>query len=385
MIFRLVYTIFKLFPQREKTTFVASFGDNVYYVAKELQKYDYGQLVILKESNCRTDFDKFDNQVTKILNFETLNLVHFIKGIYHLATSKVVFVDNYFGFLSAVDFKENVTCIQLWHAAGAIKQFGLMDPSIYTRSERAVKRFKEVYQRFHYVVVGSEKMATIFRKSFGIDSNNILRTGIPRTDFFFESQKHQEIVQTLQTENPIIQNKKVLLYAPTFRDGQLTSFDLPLNLEEMYQELKDEYILLLRLHPAIKSSFKNVYPNFVVDVSSYENLNELLLIADCVITDYSSIPFEYSLLRKPMIFFTYDFEDYKKKRGFYEDYEKNLPGPMVRTTEEVINVIQQHQFDLTQVEKYASEWNQYSRGKSSENLIKILYQEQEQYEEALTP
>ncbi|WP_238389585.1 CDP-glycerol glycerophosphotransferase family protein [Virgibacillus sp. MSP4-1] len=373
----------KLFPQRDKTTFVASFGDNVHYVAKELQKYNYGQLVILQESNCRTDFTELSNNNTVILDFETFNLVHFIKGIYHLATSKVVFVDNYFGFLSAVDFKENVTCVQLWHAAGAIKQFGLKDPSIHSRSDLAVKRFKKVYQRFHYVVVGSEKMASIFRKSFGLGNENILRTGVPRTDFFFETEKHKLIIQGLEQQYPILKNKKVLLYAPTFRDGKLNSFELALNLEKLYQELKSEYVILLRLHPAIKSRFNNAYSDFVIDVSSYEKLHDLLLVTDYVITDYSSIPFEFSLLGKPMIFFTYDLEDYKSLRGFYADYEANLPGPMVKTTEEIIRLIQNNDFDLDLIEEFASQWNEYSQGHSSETLIKTIYQKQVQLDEAI--
>jgi CDP-glycerol glycerophosphotransferase (TagB/SpsB family) len=97
----------------------------------------------------------------------------------------------------------------------------------------------------------------------------------------------------------------VILYAPTYRDHQLDQFELKLDLEKMYQELSDEYVLLLRFHPAIKSSLENneLYSNFVYDYSSSRyDANELLLITDLLITDYSSIPYEFSLLNKPMIF-----------------------------------------------------------------------------------
>src|SRR5699024_8092175 len=129
----------------------------------------------------------------------------------HLATCEKVIVDNYYGFLAAASFKSNVQCIQLWHAAGAIKQFGLKDPDIHGRSKRAYKRFNKVYQKFDQVVVGSERMASIFRDSFDLTDDKILRTGIPRTDFFFDDTAKKNAEQTLAREYPIINEKKVLL------------------------------------------------------------------------------------------------------------------------------------------------------------------------------
>ncbi|WP_272479929.1 CDP-glycerol glycerophosphotransferase family protein [Aquibacillus koreensis] len=336
------------------------------------------EIVILKKTSCRVDFSTDESQ--KVLDFETTNLIHFVQSIYHIATSKVVFIDNYFGFLSVTDFKPNVVCVQLWHAAGAIKQFGLLDPSIVNRSERARQRFIDVYSRFTYVVVGSEKMSSIFRSSFGVQNENILRTGIPRTDFFFNKKLVNDIKHSLHESYPIINDKKVIMYAPTYRDSQLNSANIALEIETMYQELGDDYVLFLRLHPAIKGKFDNKYPEFVYDLSDYEDINHLLLVTDLLITDYSSIPFEYSLLGKPMIFFTYDLESYTNERGFWEDFESNLPGPIARTTEEVIQQIQSNQFDMDKVKAYANEWNRYSRGNSSQNIVKAVYAEEERYE-----
>jgi teichoic acid glycerol-phosphate primase len=374
VIFKTLFTLCKLLPQKDKTTFVASFGDNIFYVAEELAKYGQEQIVIIKKASCRIAYEGI-NANKKILNFETGNPWNFIESIYHLATSKVIFVDNYYGFLSVTSFKENVICVQLWHAAGAIKRFGLMDPSILTRSKRAYRRFKEVYKRFHYVTVGSEKMARIFQRSFDLNEQNILRTGVPRTDIFFDKKRHSEIILSLQRKLPMIQQKKVILYAPTFRDDQLDSYELALNVDKLYQELKDEYILLLRIHPAANWELFNKYPGFAIDVSAYENINHLLLITDYLITDYSSIPFEYSLLEKPMIFFTYDFEEYQQSRGVWEGFTTALPGPTATNSEEVIHLILNHQFDLVKVKTFANEWNQYSRGLSSESLIQSLFME----------
>lgn len=371
LIFRLFFYTFRLFPQKEKTTLVASFGDNVLYTVNALERQTGDKIVILKTSQCDLPFQ--ETVRIRVLNFEMKRIISWLMSIYHLATSRVVFIDNYFGFLAATNFKDNVKCVQLWHAAGAIKQFGLKDPSNVERSERANERFQKVYNQFDHVVVGSDVMAEIFQESFGLPVERMIWTGIPRTDFYFSQPEMDVVADRLHRKYPKIASKKVILYAPTFRDGLLDSTELALDLDELSKTFSDEYVLLLRLHPAIQKTFKNKHSNFVIDVSGYVNIHDLLVVADLLITDYSSIPFEFSLLRRPMIFFAYDLEEYRESRGFWEDYETFVPGPVVAGTGELIRVIEDGDFDLHEVERFASEWNEYSHGDSSKRLINTLY------------
>lgn len=372
LVFRVFFSIFQLYPQQAKTTFVASFGDNVLFTLNALEKQVNHSIVILKTSQCKMDFERRCDCL--VLAFDPKNVIDWFRSIYHLATSTHVFVDNYFGFLAAARFKPNVVCIQLWHAAGAIKRFGLKDPSIQNRSPRALKRFIKVYSRFDYVVVGSRKMADIFHESFGIETEKMLRTGIPRTDFFFHKKDMEKAADLLKTKIPIIHGKKVLLYAPTYRDNDIHNSRLKLNIDRMYQELNEDYVLLLRLHPAIQTTFCHMYPDFICDVSGYSEVNPLLVITEILITDYSSIPFEFSLLHKPMIFFAYDLDVYASSRGFWEPYEQLVPGPIVKNTEELIKEIHKnHEEYLERVQTFANDWNEYSRGNSSDRLIKYLY------------
>ncbi|WP_051359587.1 CDP-glycerol glycerophosphotransferase family protein [Paucisalibacillus globulus] len=345
------------------------------FTVEELERQTNDQVVILKNSQCRENFYR-ENRI--ILDFETTNVFHWFKSIYHLATSDRIFVDNYYGFLAVTNFKENVICTQLWHAAGAIKQFALKDPSVEYRSERAYQRFLDVYHRFDYVVVGSEKMANIFRQSFDLSNDHILRTGIPRTDFFYDTKAMKSAEESLIQELPILKRKKVILYAPTFRDHKLNSAELELDIKKLYKSLSRDYVLFLRLHPAINAEFVNEFPGFVYNVSSFTDINPLLVITDILISDYSSIPFEFSLLRKPIVFYAYDLEEYTKTRGFWENYEELVPGPVVRTTTEIIDLIKANQFNLQEVNTFANQWNQYSRGYSSERLIQAIYKDEEQ-------
>ena len=369
-IFKFFFSFFKLFPLKKKTTLVASFGGNILFTAKEIEAQTEDSVIILKTSKCPVYFARTSRR--RVLNFETNHIFHWLSSVYHLATSHNVIVDNYYGFLAVTNFKPETQCIQLWHAAGAIKQFGLKDLSIVDRSPRAFKRFNEVYKRFDQVVVGSEHMAAIFRESFGLSEEQILRTGVPRTDFFFDERLKDTAKKSLTFDFPAIKEKKVILYAPTYRDDELDSPQLMLDLDKLYKAFKYDYVLFLRLHPAVNGKFENKYPGFVYNVSSYSNVNQLLVIADILITDYSSIPFEYSLLNKPMIFYAYDLEEYEKARGFWENYEDLVPGPIVKTTNEVIQVIREGNYDLDRVRIFAEEWNEYSKGHSSEALVQSI-------------
>src|SRR5699024_7478144 len=275
--FKILFCSFKKKPLEKKTTFVTSFGNNTKMTIKELERLVLdAEVVVLRAPGCRMNFTGKNRTV---LDMQVRNLPQFIRSIYHLATSSHIFIDNYYGFLAASDFRDEVTCIQLWHAAGAIKQFGLQDLTNSDRSKRALRRFQKVYNRFDYVVVGSKQMEKVFKESFGLPEERFLYTGIPRTDFFFDNKLIDKARQRL-----------------------LDTAELHMDLDKMYDQFKYEFVIFLRLHPAVDGKFNNKYPGFIYNVSNYPWINDLLVGSDVLITDYSSIPFEYSLLQKPMIF-----------------------------------------------------------------------------------
>lgn len=373
-IFKFVFSICSLFPQKNKIVLIVSFTENACYLQQEMvrEKIPYEIIALCKPSLQEEFQEKLKG--TTIIPFESPNLLNWCKSIYHLSTAKCVVIDNYFGFLSAITFRENVECIQVWHAVGALKTFGLKDKTIKNRSKKANQRFRRVYDKFDKIVVGSEEMASIFRKSFNLPAENILRIGIPRTDFFYEEKLHGMIRLNFEEQNPNLKGKKLILYAPTFRDAQLENYQIHLDIKKMYLELGSEYCLLIKLHPAVKTNqnVQELYPNFVYDFSTYSGINELLVVVDYLITDYSSIPFEFALLKKPMVFFPYDLEFYQRERGVIQNYEKEVPGPVGFKTEEIIKWIKSNNFDIDKICEFSSKWNEYSNGKSSENLVHYI-------------
>lgn len=374
ILFKALHLIMKMFPLKRKVTFVMSYGANLIFVYEEMkrQKIDC-EVIILYKPTCKYEVNKYSD--VKSYKFETKNIFHIIKAAYHLSTSRYVIIDNYFGSLAKIRFKEGVQCIQIWHAAGAFKKFGLLAPSFSKRSLRAQHRFLDVYANFHKVVVGSDLLAKIYKDAFGLSDNRILKLGIPRTDLFFCEGQKIEIKNNILLTNPILKEKKVILYAPTFRDKELVDFDLHLDIAEMYEVLKDEYVVIIKLHPAVRNklSYKDKYAEFLYDYSLYPNINDLFLVTDILVTDYSSVPFEFCLLNKPMIFFPYDLKKYAKRRGIIGDYVQSVPGPIVYSTNELIQVIQTNVFDMEKLNDFNLDWNKYSQGNSSENLVNYLF------------
>ncbi|AJO20202.1 MULTISPECIES: CDP-glycerol--glycerophosphate glycerophosphotransferase [Bacillus] len=290
------------------------------------------------------------------------NPFHLMRAVYSMFKSKCVITDNYFLLTSVLRKRPQTKCIQVWHANGALKKFGLEDIGNYRRTSADIKRFKKVYASFDYITVGSEKMADIFKRSFGVKDEHILRTGVPLTDQYFkdEARPYESLDQ------------KAILYAPTYRDYNMTRVKLPFSKEQLSEDLKGEFLLLVKLHPAVRENIRlEEYEGMIKDVSDLP-LKDLLHVSDVLISDYSSIPFEYALLDKPMLFYTYDLEEYDKKRGLIDDYEAVIPGKACRNRDMLLNELKNIHHTYEEVKRFSNEWNEYSSGDSSRKLLNFI-------------
>ncbi|TVT28900.1 hypothetical protein FO441_01060 [Salinicoccus cyprini] len=367
---RVLFTVCSVLPLKNKTVMLSAFGDNIQQVISEVSRETSSRIIVLKEPGCRRTFH--DVPESDIIQFSPKSITNHFKGIYHLATSKVVFVDSYHVILASCDFRQDVTCIQLWHANGAVKLFGLRDKTIKERSRSAHRRFRRVYQRFHKVAVSSDAMAEIFKAAFGLKGDNMLKAGVPRTDFFHSQTALDAAKDKVTGRLPQIEGKQVILYAPTFRDDDFEVCTLPLDIDAMEVALGGTYHLLIHLHPAVDfEGFDNT--SFATDVSKGYDIFELLSITDILITDYSSIPFEFSTLKRPMIFYPYDLEQYEEKRGIWFDYESFVPGPVVHNTKGIIESITNQAFDNEEIEAFDRKWNTYADGNATRRLVQSIY------------
>ncbi|MDA8372217.1 MAG: CDP-glycerol glycerophosphotransferase family protein [Nocardiopsaceae bacterium] len=233
--------------------------------------------------------------------------------------------------------------VQTWHGS-MLKRIGFDIENIRGKSRDYHEKLAWETQQWDYLVSPSPWATPILRRAFRFDGE-ILETGYPRNDIFFAPDR-DAIAERTRARLGLPEGKKVVLYAPTWRDDKYYTrgkhkLDLHLDLRRMYEKLGDDHVLLVRRHPRVVDSVPIVGEGFVHDVSLYPEIMELFLVTDVLITDYSSMMFDFANTGRPMLFFTYDIESYRDNlRGFYFDFEETAPGPLLLESDEVIASLQ---------------------------------------------
>lgn len=239
--------------------------------------------------------------------------------------------------------KKDQTILSTWHGTPLKRLVFDMD-NVTSASKSYKQDFYQQSRNWDYLIAANKYSEQIFERAFKYPTSNILTYGYPRNDIL--SNYNQEYKNKVKQKLNIPTDKKVVLYAPTWRDDEYHGvgqykFSLNLDLEQMRQELGEEYIVLLRMHYFISDRLDiSEYEGFAFDFSKYNDVNDLYIVSDILITDYSSVFFDYANLKRPILFYTYDLDKYKDElRGFYIDMEKDLPGPLLFDSLEVINNI----------------------------------------------
>ncbi|WP_282802339.1 CDP-glycerol glycerophosphotransferase family protein [Secundilactobacillus kimchicus] len=238
-----------------------------------------------------------------------------------------------------------VTYIQTWHGT-PLKKLGLDIENVSmpgTTTSKYHANFVKEANRWDALVSPNDYSTRIFRSAFGFN-NQILKVGYPRNDELINATP--EDIVALKERLGIPLDKKVVLYAPTYRDNQFAekgkyTFELPFSLDEFKAQFGEDTVLILRMHYLIANALDiSDYTDFVYDLSSHPDISELYLVSDMLITDYSSVFFDYAYLKRPILFYPYDYHLYKDElRGFYLDYEKDLPGEIANNQTDLMRGI----------------------------------------------
>ncbi len=251
-----------------------------------------------------------------------------------LATSKYVFLNDNFMPMGRLNFKKDAVITQLWHAEGAFKKFGFH----ISQPENVRKAEKAGNAKLTYVVCSGEGVRDIYAGAFGVKKEQVLPLGAPRCDYLLSGENREKARAELEALYPQTKGKRVVLYAPTFRDTKEANLEIlrRFDTKKFTAALGEDYVLFVKLHPQVH---ENCTVADAVDVTEYDDVRKLALFCDVLITDYSSICMDFSFLDKKTVFFAYDLEDYKAKRDFYFDYETYVPGKVARTVEECIEAV----------------------------------------------
>ena len=282
--------------------------------------------------------------------------IHAVRAAFHLATARVFIVDDYFFPIYAIEPRPDTTIVQVWHACGAFKKFGYSVADKSFGAERVLTDRIRIHSNYDVCLVSSASVIPHYAEAFGLPST-VFRSdlGIPRTDLFFDGAR-ATIVEGVRRRYGLPSDRRVILYAPTFRGDRVTDARHPvdLDLRRLQAVLGDDHVVLLKLHPFVRTATRidTDLQGFVVDASDHGDVNELMLVSDVLITDYSSVIFEFALLGRPMVFFAPDHEAYERERGFYADYRGFVPGPVFETSDQVAAYLREGVFDLDRVVRF---------------------------------
>ena len=250
----------------------------------------------------------------------------------------------------------NTKVLQVWHATGAIKQFG-----------NQIKRQYPI-QNYDAILCGSDYWKDIYAKAFGVQASQVYCTGMPRVDALLE--KNENAIQAFYQKYPQCKNKKCILYAPTFRGNIIDGLKIdPLNLEAVENSLGDDWIILCKFHPLLENV--QYQAKRAINVN-HEDLYTLMHVSSCMISDYSSIVFDYSLLKKPIISYVPDLESYKATIGLNIDYNE-FPGDICSNEKEVISAIEHlDSYDYENLEYFQKKYIVHTDGKNTERVVGLI-------------
>lgn len=284
--------------------------------------------------------------------------------------------------------KKNVTYIQTWHGT-PLKKLALDMKDVTMAEGKNIEEYKKDFyknaQTWDYLISQNSYSTAIFRRAFSF-YKTMLEVGYPRNDVLFEKSKESDIV-SIKKKLGLPLDKKVILYAPTWRDDEYYcqgsyKFSPSLAFHMFMDSLSKEYVCIVKYHYLIEDAIDwSDYKDFIYAYDKGYDIADLYLVADLLITDYSSVMFDYSLLKRPMFFYAYDLEKYKDTlRGFYFNFVEEVPGPISLKTEDLIDDILHYDPNEYQekYEKFIQKYNPIDDGSASEKVVSVIVKEMEQ-------
>ncbi len=355
---KFIYFFFKLLKTKNKVTFMSrqTNGRNIDFdmIIEEIQKKDETIKIVV-----------LNKRLEKGLKSKISYALYMFKQMYHMATSKVIILDSYAILVSILKPKKGTKVIQIWHALGSLKKFGY---SILGKKEgRSIKTAEvmDMHKNNDFILTSSNISKQHFMEAFGATEEKMIVLGLPRIDFLQSKLEEEKTKEKFYEFYPEANNKKEnILYVPTMRKNK------NINLSKVIKSVNyKKYNLIIKTH----SGQEYVY----VDKKRIKEGNyflglELLHVADYIITDYSAIVYEASLVNKPIYFYTYDYEEYMKDRGVYIDYKKEMPGLISKDIKSIMKQIENKKWDSSKVEEFANKYIENKNINVTEKIVQMI-------------
>lgn len=348
-----VYAGFKLLPTKHKLVFISRQSSAItldfQLLSQELVKQDPTIKIVYLTK-------RIEN---RHLAFFWFQLIAFPKQFYHLATSQICVVDGYNLFVSILKHKPTLKVIQIWHALGAVKKFGLQVPA-HNLTDQLAQSLK-LNQGYSQLIVSGEASIPIFSEAFNQPVKQIQIIGLPRIDYLLSSRSANQT--KVYARYPQLKKKRVILYAPTFRN------QVDHQVVEVIKKLSQlEINLIIKLHPKMTVELNN---DLVYTCPEFSTL-ELLAISDDVITDYSALAWEAALLNKRLWFYVYDYLTYQNNPGLNLDLMEYFPKSTFFDLTDLVQALYNSTYDFTYVTKFLNEYITNQTGNVTKKLANYI-------------
>lgn len=328
LFFRLVLKIFYIAPiDKEKILYMSYEGKKITCNPKYIYNYLIDKEKKLKHVWVLEEKKNFSsNERTESVKKGTLSFY------YHFLTSKVIISNA--SIPTYIPLRKNQKYIETWHGGGAYKRTGLS----YDQSDLQIKRLKLVAEEVTLFISSSEIFTETKSQNHLVDRDKFFEIGMPRNDVLFKGS--QQLVNKVKEYYGLNKETKIVLYAPTYRnkDDDSTTYE-NLDINQLIDALKNkfdgEWVVFTRMHYYLNEELQ--YKD-AINVSSYPDMQELMLAADALVTDYSSVMWDYSITKKPAFVFAPDMEEYEKNRSFFTPPE-NWPFVITKTNQELTGAI----------------------------------------------
>lgn len=301
------------------------------------------------------------------------SIFSWFKVLFKVARQDYIFVDDYAPIFNYLNLSKKTILVQLWHAGAGFKAVG------YCRFGKKGSPYPcmSVHKKYNYGIVGSEKLIKVFEEVWSIDKESILPLGMARLDNYLDPKKIKAFEEEFYKEYPELKKKKIILFAPTYRGkGQATAnYDFTkIDFERIYNFCKDEYVFAIKLHPFILDPppIPEEYKNRIYDFSEVKNINDLYYVSDIMITDYSSSYYEFSLMKRPILFYTYDRCFYELSRGVYQSIKESAPGKVCDTFDELMEALENKDYELDKTLQFVKDNFDNFNNDASKKILKTI-------------
>lgn len=276
--------------------------------------------------------------------------IHMLAQLYQVATARVLIVDTYSIVASVLHHKDSLTVMQIWHALGAFKKFGLSILGQEEGRDARLAKAMRMHEGYDVVLTSAEECRGAYAEAFGTDVSRVVVAPLPRVDRLRDPARAAQTRERIYARHPHLRGARVAVFAPTFRlDGTVT-----VDAAGLGEALRAHGIhTVVKLHPLMHGRFGGG-----VDTADGFSTQEMMLIADVFITDYSSALYEAAVVGVPSYFLVPDLDEYLASRDFYLDYRRDLPGPIVRTVPELAAAVAAGKATPADAAAFARRWVQ---------------------------